>query len=71
MAILKIARMGHSVLVDPAAPIPDPTAERVQRLIGHMADQALHALCCRVRDRRGRIDQHRVAHTGDFENGHG
>ena len=38
MAILKIARMGHSVLVDPAAPIPDPTAERVQRLIGHMAE---------------------------------
>jgi len=38
MAILKIARMGHSVLVDPAAPITDPTAERVQRLIGHMAE---------------------------------
>ncbi len=38
MAILKIARMGHSVLVDPAAPILDPTAERVQRLIGHMAE---------------------------------
>ena len=38
MAILKIARMGHSVLVDPAHPIDDPTAERVQRLIGHMAE---------------------------------
>jgi peptide deformylase len=30
--------MGHSALVDPAVPITDPTAERVQRLIGHMAD---------------------------------
>jgi peptide deformylase len=30
--------MGHSVLVDPAASIEDPTAERVQRLIGHMKD---------------------------------
>ncbi len=38
MAILKIARMGHSVLVDHAEPITDPTAERVQRLIGHMAE---------------------------------
>ena len=38
MAILKIARMGHSVLVDPAAPINDPTAERIQRLVGHMAE---------------------------------
>ncbi len=38
MAILKIARMGHSVLVDQASPIADPTAERVQRLIGHMAE---------------------------------
>ncbi len=38
MAILKIARMGHSVLVDPAAPIDDPTSERVQRLVGHMTE---------------------------------
>lgn len=38
MAILKIARMGHSVLVKPAAPIEDPTAEHVQRLVGHMAE---------------------------------
>ncbi|MEM7042717.1 MAG: peptide deformylase [Pseudomonadota bacterium] len=38
MAILKIARMGHSVLVDPAAHVDDPTAERVQRLIGHMRE---------------------------------
>lgn len=38
MAILKIARMGHSVLVEPAARIEDPTAERVQRLLGHMKD---------------------------------
>lgn len=38
MAILKIARMGHSVLVNPAAGIEDPTAERIQRLIGHMKE---------------------------------
>lgn len=38
MAILKIARMGHSVLVDPALSIDDPTSERVQRLVGHMAE---------------------------------
>ncbi|MDH3660381.1 MAG: peptide deformylase [Alphaproteobacteria bacterium] len=38
MAILKIARMGHSVLVDRAASIDDPTEERIQRLIGHMKE---------------------------------
>lgn len=38
MAILKIARMGHSVLVDPASSIDDPAEERVQRLIGHMKE---------------------------------
>lgn len=38
MAILKIARMGHSVLVDPALPVEDPTGERIRRLIGHMRE---------------------------------
>jgi peptide deformylase len=38
MAFLKIARMGHSVLVEPAARIEDPTADRVRRLVGHMKD---------------------------------
>lgn len=38
MAILKIARMGHPVLVEQAAPVTDPMAERVQRLVGHMAE---------------------------------
>lgn len=38
MAILKIARMGHDVLVEPAVSIQDPSAERVQRLIGHMKE---------------------------------
>jgi peptide deformylase len=38
MAILKIARMGHPVLIEPAAAIEDPTAERIQRLIGHMVE---------------------------------
>ena len=38
MAILKIARMGHPLLVRRADAIEDPTAERVRRLIGHMAE---------------------------------
>lgn len=38
MALLKIARMGHPVLVTPAAPVDDPSAERVQRLVGHMRE---------------------------------
>lgn len=38
MAILKIARMGHDVLVAPAAVVDDPTAERVRRLVGHMKE---------------------------------
>ena len=38
MAILKIARMGHSVLVDPAVSIEDPTDERIQRLVGDMKE---------------------------------
>lgn len=38
MALLKIAQMGHPVLLQPAALIEDPTAERVRRLIGHMLD---------------------------------
>jgi len=38
MALLKIARMGHPVLLRPAAPIADPTAEGVHRLLGHMQE---------------------------------
>jgi peptide deformylase len=38
MAILKIARMGHPVLLNKAAAVEDPTAERVRRLVGHMAE---------------------------------
>jgi peptide deformylase len=38
MALLKIARMGHPVLLRPAAPIEDPTAEGIRRLIGHMQE---------------------------------
>ncbi len=38
MAILKIARMGHDVLVDPAVSVDDPGAERILRLIGHMRE---------------------------------
>jgi len=38
MAILKIARMGHDVLVAPAVSVEDPTDERIQRLVGHMKE---------------------------------
>ena len=43
MALLKIARMGHPVLVRPADAIEDPTAERVRHLVGHMAETMFDA----------------------------
>jgi peptide deformylase len=38
MAILKIARMGHPVLLAPAAPVADAGAPEVARLIADMAE---------------------------------
>ncbi len=38
MAILKIARMGHPVLLQPAAPVVDTGAPEVQRLLADMAE---------------------------------
>ncbi|MES2710996.1 MAG: peptide deformylase, partial [Pseudomonadota bacterium] len=38
MALLKIARLGHPVLLGRAADIPDPTAPEIQRLIADMAE---------------------------------
>lgn len=38
MSILKIARMGHPVLAAPAAPVPDPTAPAVHRLVADMVE---------------------------------
>lgn len=38
MAILKIARMGHPVLLRRADPVPDPTAPEIQRLIRDMVE---------------------------------
>lgn len=43
MALLKIARMGHPVLLRPAAAIEDPTAEPVRRLVGHMVETLFDA----------------------------
>jgi peptide deformylase len=43
MALLKIARMGHPVLLRAADAIEDPTAERVRRLVGHMVETMLDA----------------------------
>lgn len=38
MAILKIARMGHPVLLGEAAPVPDPTTPEMRRLVRDMAE---------------------------------
>ena len=43
MAILKIARMGHPVLSRPAAPVADPTAPMIARLIEDMVDTLVDA----------------------------
>jgi peptide deformylase len=38
MALLKIARMGHPVLVRRAAEVPDPTARDIRRLVADMIE---------------------------------
>ncbi|MDD2875810.1 MAG: peptide deformylase [Acidiphilium sp.] len=38
MAILKLARMGHPVLLARAAPVDDPTAPEILRLLADMAE---------------------------------
>ena len=38
MSILKIARMGHPVLLGQAAPVPEPTAPEMRRLVADMAE---------------------------------
>jgi peptide deformylase len=38
MAILKIARMGHPVLLQRAAPVADPTAPDIRRLVADMIE---------------------------------
>ena len=38
MAILKIARMGHPVLLQKAAPVGDPTAPEIRRLVADMME---------------------------------
>jgi peptide deformylase len=38
MALLKIARMGHPVLLGRAEPVADPTAPEIRRLIADMAE---------------------------------
>ncbi len=38
MALLKIARMGHPVLLTPAEPVADPTAPEIHRLVADMAE---------------------------------
>jgi peptide deformylase len=43
MAILKIARMGHPVLLQRAQPVPDPGAEQVRSLVADMTETMLDA----------------------------
>ena len=43
MAILKIARMGHPVLMGIAEPVEDPTSPEIARLINDMVDTMAHA----------------------------
>lgn len=43
MAILKIARMGHPVLLQEAAPVPDPSAPEIRRLVADMIETMLDA----------------------------
>ncbi|MFO1128630.1 MAG: peptide deformylase [Rhodospirillales bacterium] len=38
MALLKIARMGHPILSRPAAPVADPTAPEIARLLADMEE---------------------------------
>jgi peptide deformylase len=43
MAILKIARMGHPILLGRAAEVTDPTAPEIRRLVRDMAETMLDA----------------------------
>lgn len=43
MAILKIARMGHPVLAGRAAPVADPTAPEIRRLVADMVETMIDA----------------------------
>jgi peptide deformylase len=43
MALLKIARMGHPVLVRKANPVPDPGAPEVRRLVADMMETMMDA----------------------------
>jgi peptide deformylase len=43
MAILKIARMGHPILATRAAPVPDPTAPEIRRLVNDMVETMVDA----------------------------
>jgi peptide deformylase len=43
MAILKIARMGHPVLANRAAPVADPAAPEIRRLVADMIETMIDA----------------------------
>ncbi len=43
MAILKIARMGHPVLLRKCDPVPDPGAPEIRRLVADMMETMMDA----------------------------
>ena len=43
MAILKIARMGHPILMTPAAVVPDPRAPEIRSLVNDMVETMIDA----------------------------
>jgi peptide deformylase len=43
MAILKIARMGHPILAEKAAPVPDATAPGIRQLVRNMIETMVDA----------------------------
>ena len=43
MAILKIARMGHPVLAEPAKPVASPQAPEIRRLVADMVETMIDA----------------------------
>ncbi|MBI3675685.1 MAG: peptide deformylase [Proteobacteria bacterium] len=43
MAILKIARMGHPVLAEPAKPVANPQAPEIRRLVADMVETMIDA----------------------------
>jgi peptide deformylase len=53
MSILKIARMGHPVLLQKTEPVADPTAPEIRRLVADMYETMEDALGAGLGQRPG------------------